>query len=109
MAVAGWSPLMKSVTVGATALQLSALIAAIDPNFPTRCVLVRIELDLSNAGTLYVGNSDVSATNCGFKLVATQSANFAVFDSGLVLTTDIWLRASQAAQQVNITVLGFGM
>ena len=104
---AGWSPFMRSVTVGTSAVQLSALIAAIDPGFPVRCVLVRVESDITaNTGNIYVGNASVSSTNCGQHLVASQDANIAVFDSGLTLTSDIWMVSDTAGQQVNVTALG---
>jgi hypothetical protein len=104
-----FSPFMDCVTVGASALQLSALIAAIDSRVPVRCGMVRIEFDLSSTGNLYVGNSNVAPAHCAFHLVPTQEANIANLNTGLVLTSDIWLVADGAGKQVNITAFGIGM
>jgi hypothetical protein len=103
-----FSPFMRSVTVGVGISNLATLLAAKDGNFPTRVQFLRIEYDLGGTGDLYIGNSAVAANNCGAHLVASQYKDFIVYGSGLVLTSDIFLISSVAAQQVNITAIPAG-
>lgn len=107
-----WSPWMGSLTATNTAQKLSTLLAAkpsAGAQLPTRCQLIRIELDLNATGDLYIGNSDVSTTNCGSHLVPTQEKNIFVWDSGLVLTGDWWVLSSAAEALINVTIIPAGM
>lgn len=109
--MAGYSPFMRSVITNVapnTIEKLSALLAALDANFPTRLCLLNLEFDLTGVGNIYVGNSAVSATNCGRHMVPAQGQNIAAFDMGLILTTDIYLKADTASQQVNVIALPIG-
>lgn len=107
-----WSPWMGSLTVTTgAAQQLSALLAAkasAGVQLPTRCQLIRIEFDLNASGELYIGNSDVSSTNCGSHLVPTQEKNIFVWDAGLTLTNDWWFVSTVAIQQINVTIIPAG-
>lgn len=106
-----WSPWMGSLTATNSAQQLSALLAAkasAGSQLPTRCQLIRIELDLAASGELFIGNSDVASNNCGSHLVPTQEKNVFVWDSGLTLTSDWWVLGSVAEQQINVTIIPAG-
>jgi len=109
--MARWSPLQRSVTVGASALQLSALLAAIEANFPTRLDYLNIQFNPGSTGTnLYIGDSaSVSSSNCGANLIPGGTVLYSVPDNCVILTTDIWLISTNAAQQVNICAIPAGM
>jgi hypothetical protein len=109
--MARWSPLQRSVTVGAAALQLSALLTALDANFPTRLGWLVIQYNPGSTGTnLYIGDSaSVLATNCGANLLPGGSVAYTIPDTGIILTTDIWMLSTVAAQQVNIIAFPIGM
>jgi hypothetical protein len=108
--MAGFTPLMRSViaTTAGTIYQLSALLAALDANFPTRLNKLIVQLDTAATGFLYVGNSAVSPTNCGANLSPTGSLTINPAEDGMVLTTDIYLRSSVSGVQINITALPKG-
>ena len=105
-----FSPWMGSVTLTTanTVYQLSALLSAIEKNLSTRLSYLRVEFDLGGTGNVYVGGASVASNNCGSHLVPTQQANFDVFDSGLVLTSDVYLKADTNSQQVNVTAIPAG-
>lgn len=104
-----YAPWMDSVSVGASAVQLSTLIKAIDPNVPVRCSRVGIQYNVGATGVLLVGRSNLAATHAGANL-APGATPFYIdgLDKALVLTSDIYLLAGAAAQQVNIIVFGSG-
>lgn len=107
--MAGFSPLMRSVSVTGGAKQLSTLLSALDPNFPTRLAMIIIQMDVASAGNLYVGNSGVLSTNCGANLIAGGSYSIQPDDSNILLTTDFYLLVSAGTIQANITALPKGM
>ncbi len=109
---AGFAPWMGSVilTTATTKYQLSALIAAIEKNLPTRWTLCIIEMDITlSAGNVYIGGPNVSSVNCGRHLVPSNFQNIAAYDTGVILSTDIYLTGDTNAQQINITALPIGM
>lgn len=111
--MAGFSPLMRSITLVINVpKQLSVALAALDGNFPTRLTMLQLEYDLTSAGNLYIGQNTpvaLSATNCGRHLVPAQNQNIAVYTTGVILTTDIFLLSDNAANQVNVIALPIGM
>ena len=112
MAIAPYAPFMGSVilTTKTTKYQLSALLAAVDPNLPTRLMYLSIELDLTHgAGNTYVVISGVSSSDCGFHLVPTITRNIAAFGTGLVVTPNVWAVSDSDSQQLNIVLLPIGM
>jgi hypothetical protein len=104
-----YSPLMVSVSTTGTPTidQLAALLDVIDENFPERLGFLQIEFDLGGAGNVAIGNSAVSPTNCGRRLVPTMFQNIWVWQ-GLVLTTDVYFISSAATQQLNIIAVPAG-
>lgn len=108
---AGWAPLLRSITLTQNvAAQLLAKLAALDANFPARLSYLVIEYDsLLATGNLYIGNSGVAANNCGAHLVAGQDKNVLPFDTGVILTADVYLLSDSAINQVNIVALPIGM
>lgn len=109
--MAGFSPLMRSIVTSATpntVQQLSVLLTALDANFPTRLTMLNLEFDLTGSGNIYVGNASVSATNCGRHLVPAQGQNVASYDTGVILTTDVYIKADTASLQINVIALPIG-
>lgn len=103
-----FSPFMGSISVGVAPVRLSTALAAIDANLSTRLQFLRIEYDIAGTSDLYIGRSNVDATHCGAHLVPSQFKDFVVFGGGLVLSSDVYLVAGAAAQQVNITAIPAG-
>jgi hypothetical protein len=106
--MAGYAPFMRSVTVGLAASQLSALLAAIEANFPTRLAILNLQSGAANTGHIYVGNSAVAANNCGADIIPLGSVNIPQTDTGLILTTDVWIISTNAAQQLNVMASPIG-
>jgi hypothetical protein len=106
---AGYSPWQGSVTVGVTKVQLSTLIAALDANLPHRWTSVIIEFDIGGSGNVYISGPNVTPTFCGRHLIPSSYQNIAAYDTGVLLSDDIWLLSDTAAQQVNITAFPIGM
>jgi hypothetical protein len=106
--MAGYSPFMRSVTVGVSALQLSVLLAAVEPNFPTRLGVLNLQSGAANTGHIYVGNSGVTAANCGADIIPLGSVNIPQSDMGLILTTDVFILSTNAVQQLNVMAIPFG-
>ena len=109
-----FSPLMRSITLTInTVTLLSTKLTALDANFPTRLAQLYLEFDLTSLGNLFVGNSSsgalLSATNCGRHLVPAQNQNIMALDTGIILTTDIFLLADSATNQINVIALPVGM
>ena len=105
-----YAPWMDSVTVGASALKLSTLIAAIDPNIPTRFTKLWIQYNVGATGVLLVGRSNLATTHAGANL-APGATPFCIdaSDTGVGLTSDVFLLAGAATQQVNIILFPIGM
>lgn len=108
--MANYSPFMRSViaTNAVHGAQLSVLIAAQEPNFPTRLMFLIIQMDFTAAGSVYVGNSLVLATTCGANLAPGGSVTMPIDGAGVILTSDIWLLSTGATAQCNITALPIG-
>jgi hypothetical protein len=109
-----FSPFMRSITLTINVITLlDTKLKALDPNFPSRLTQLYLEYDLTSLGDLFIGNSSagalLSATNCGRHLVAAQNQNIAAFDTGLILTTDIFLLSNNATNQINVMALPIGM
>lgn len=107
-----YSPFMASITLTQnTITKLSTKVAAIDPSpFLVRVSYCQIELDVTAGGdNLYIGPSTVSAANCGRHLVGAQNQNTAVYDMGVLLTSDIFLFCDGIARQVNLILIPAGM
>ncbi len=102
----GHSPWMGSVSATTTGQSLFALLSAVWSDLPIRAVYVKIQLDTTaGAATLYVGNSNVASSMCGFSLTAGQSSgadSFATTNSHAL--KDIFLLASAGTLQVNLSV-----
>ncbi len=109
MATAGLhSSFMGSVTVnGTTAQSVWALLSAVWSDLPHRCCFLQLQLDNGAGGTVCAfGNSNVSSTMCGGKLVASQTGVQMAFDSNLLHLDDIYLKLTTATEaQVNIIAL----
>lgn len=102
------NPFLKSVTLTAasTNYNLLTLIQALEPGQTGRCCKLAIQNDTGNgAAHLFVGNEDVSGTNFGANLVATQVLDFETVGMNLINASDIWLRSDTASIKVNIALL----
>lgn len=108
-----FSPFGRSITLTLnTITKLSTKLAALDPNLPTRFTFLWLEFDVTSIGNLYIGDNvgtPLSATNCGRHLVPAQNHNIVAYDTGVVLSTEIFLLADNATNQINITALPIGM
>lgn len=98
-------PELLSVSVTGTAQSISNLIATLRPNASKRACYLQIQLDLAASGNLYIGNSDVSSSNCGANLVASQANQQFASDSNLISLDQIYLLASTGTQQVNLVII----
>ena len=102
--MAGWNPKMLSVVITPinTAKQLSALIAAADSKFTLRLSSLWIQMDIASTGNVYVGNSAVTATNCGYNLVPGASVTIVPGVNGMILATDVYFYCTVNNAQMNI-------
>ena|ERR1035438_4920578 len=98
------TPELLSVTATTTATSIYNLLVTANTraDIHRRCCFLQIQLDNAAAGNLYIGNSDMTTTNYGANLVATQGNQQFAFDSNLISLMDIYLLASAATQQVNL-------
>ncbi len=102
---------MESVILSGGKHQLLALVAAIDPswnNTPRAVSFVQLQLDIGAGGTrLYVGNFDVTTTNCGVELIAGQAGPNAMTVWGNPISlASIWLlSSSQENTRVNLVIV----
>lgn len=100
------NPFMGSVTVTTTAQTLYDLMLAIRSRIGNHASFIQIQNDVSSGGTtLYIGDSDVSSTNCGASLVGAQATQLLAFDSNLLVLTDIYIKCSVGTAQVNLVVV----
>lgn len=105
-----YSPFMDTVTLttNGTTYNLATLLAAIDKNLSSRLQYLRLEFDILGAGNVYIGNSNVSSAHCGSHLIPSQEKNMFVWDSGLLLSGDIYMVADTDAQKINVTAIPAG-
>lgn len=102
------TPFLGSVSVTATSTgqDIFTLLSAIRTNLPHKCCYLAIQLDTTaGSASLYIGNSDVSATICGVNLSANQAQQVYAFDSNLLVLDHIFLVSSTGTVQVNLTVV----
>jgi hypothetical protein len=111
--VAHETPTLKTVTLtnANTNYQLSALLAAIDPDIigivgKGRCQYLQLQFDI-NAGAdlLFIGNADISGTNFGVCLVGTQAWPMHSMENNLIRTDQIYLRSNGAGHVVYVAML----
>lgn len=108
MATSGYhNPWMGSVIANGTVAQsVYALLSAIWSDLPQKAQWISIQLNNDAGATvLYIGNSDVSATETGVQLVATQAKEIPAGSSNLLYLKDIYLLASTGEVQVNLIVV----
>jgi len=102
------NPWLKSLNLTAanTNYALLTLMQALDKSAPPRACSIQIQLDPSaGAAHLYIGNDDLSGTNCGVSLTAGQAMPFDTTPQNLVNLSQIQLRSDTAGVQVNVKVL----
>lgn len=100
-----------TLTTASTAYQLRALILAstnppLTPPSPSPLIaeFLSIQVDPGAGGAkVFIGNSDVSATNRGYEIVAAQGINPLQFTSNLINLDQIYLMADTNATKVNVT------
>lgn len=90
-----------------TSYQLSALLTALDSEIAgpfLRCRRLVLQADVNGGGTrFYVGNSDLTGTNRGIELVATQAVLYES-EADLINLTDIYVRVNAATQIMNVAI-----
>ena len=102
------NPFMKTVTLTSDAVvySLLTLMQAIDPGQNGRYCKLVIQNDPGNgAANLYIGNDDLSATNKGTQLVATQAISFETVGVNIINASQIYLKSDTNAIKVNVTAL----
>ena len=102
------NPFLKTVTLTAanTNYSLLTLMQALDPGQTGRLCKLTIQSDSGNgAANLYIGNEDLSGTNYGSHLVASQAVVFETVSMNLVNASQIYLRSDTNATKVNILAL----
>jgi len=102
------TPFMGSVSVTATSTgqDIFTLLSAIRTKLPHKCCYLAIQADTTaGSASIYVGNSDVSATICGANLSGNQAQFVYAFDSNLLILDQIFLVSSTGTVQCNITVV----
>ena len=102
------TPDFRTVTLTAanTNYQLSALLEALDADIPVKCAQIGLQFDSgAGADACLVGNSDLSATVFGRRLLATQAFDMGPVESNLLRTDQIWLRSNGAAHTVHVFLL----
>jgi len=102
------APFMGSVSVGtsATGQDIWTLFSAVWSGLSHKCFFLEIQLDTTaGSASVYVGNSNVSATMCGVNLSANQAQLVYAFDSNLLVLDHIFLLSSSGTVQCNLTVV----
>ncbi len=100
------TPFMGSVTATTAAQSLYTLLSAVFSNLPHKCAYLQIQLDPGSGGTsLTIGNSAMTALNCGAAIVAGQATVVFSFDSNLAVLDHIFILASTGTCQVNVIVV----
>ena len=99
------TPELLSVTATNVAASIFSLIQTLRPNTSKRACFLQVQFDIAGTGNLYIGNSDVTSTNCGANLVASQANQQFASDSNLILLDEIYLLTSAASGQVNLVIL----
>ena len=104
-----WMGTLRLTTAG-TKYQLSSLLTAKDADLaragPVRAqyLLLLVDPDAST-GTVYIGNSNVSATEYGIFLVANGSVSFPSLDANLINVSQIWLLSDRDNVDVHVTFI----
>ncbi|SRR6266496_105922 len=102
------NPFMGSVSVTATSAgqDIFTLLSAIRTKLPHKACFLQIQADTTaGAASVYVGNSDVSATICAANLSGNQAQLVYAFDSNLLVLDHIFLVSSAGTVQCNLTVV----
>ena len=109
MTTAGYrTPFFGSVSVTATVAgqDIFTLLSAVCTSLQKKACYLAIQNDTTNgSASLYVGDQNVSSTNCGVNLSANQAQQVFAFDSNLLDLDQIFLRSSTGTIQVNLTVV----
>lgn len=100
-----------TLTLANTNYKLADLLAAIDPDIigtltKGRCQYLQLQFDINaGADSLYIGNANLSPTNCGVILVATQAWPVQSLENNLIRTDQIYLRSNGAGHVVYVAML----
>jgi hypothetical protein len=104
------NPWMRSITVSGGPKNLLTLMELVDPTWAnnTRAVtFLQLQLALTSGNIiLYVGNAQVTATDCGFELIAGQAGpnSMTVWGNPIALAS-IWLLTSSIQTEVQVNVV----
>lgn len=107
-----YSPRMLTVTLTAsgTVYQLATLLAAADPDLGRLSVMRAQQLSLqvdkgAGAANVQVGNADITSTNFGFNLVATQMLSFPSMSANLIRLDNIYLLSDTNSVAIHVALL----
>lgn len=107
MALSGCkSPFMFSLTVTTSAQSFLTLMRVQRPDSKNHVQFLSIQADTTIGSTIvYIGNSDVALTMCGYNVQAGQAPVVFGGDSSLIIPGDIYLVCSTGTAQVNCCVI----
>ena len=104
--MASGNPWMKAVTLtlANTNYNLYSLMQGIETNAPERCHKLQLQADPSatSSSQTRIGNADLSDTNYGVLLFATQAFGIES-QTNSVVCSEFWLRCNLAGKTVSIT------
>lgn len=100
-------PWMRSVVVPTanTPANLYDLMQAVDPGAPEKGAMVQLQAPAGITGFLYIGNAQLSATDYGVFLVATQAFSVPTGNLNVVSMKAIWLMGTENNVRVGVTVV----
>jgi hypothetical protein len=99
------------LTTANTPYQLTTLLQAKDSvqfpsNYAIRCLWLTIQVDPdAGSGTIYIGNSNVSTTEYGWLVVATQTISLPSVESNLVTANDLWFLSDTNNVDIHVSFL----
>lgn len=105
-----WFGTLRLPTSG-QANQLTTLLRAKDaqqftPSEVIRFLWLTVQADDDlGAGNIYVGNSNVTSTEYGWRIVATQTVSIPSVESNLLTANDIWFISDTDAVDVHVSFL----
>lgn len=106
MAALNYVGVTVTLTLADTNYNLLALIQAIEANCPAACTQLTIQNDPDDGpATLRIGDANLGAARCGYKLLRGDPAGY-VRNLQNVLLGNIYLRAvGEAGKKVNVEVM----
>lgn len=107
-----YTPWSRTVTLpnASQNYQLQTLVTALDASLnrqgPTRCTFLQLQLDKDAGGAnLFIGNQNMTSTDYGTSLVATQAKSWPPMESNLLRLDHIYLRTDTPGVLVHVDMV----